>query len=146
MACHLETRPVSRRPDQAEQQRARIAAHPPTTPALIARLTVMGQAHNYHRSPPRRAALASPKLPPGAIFPIAKGIPIPPARSGRTGPRKPKYTYPWRLLEVGDSFFVPGVLVSDVSYRAVARKLGREFVARSVCEGDLFGVRFWRTA
>lgn len=64
--------------------------------------------------------------------PIDKGVPLPP----------PPSLYPWRELEVGDSFF--SRTMSPKSAKVIASKhsrmLGRRFVAHP--EGD--GVRIWR--
>lgn len=51
--------------------------------------------------------------------------------------------YPYKLMEVGDSFFVPNGKLNQIcngNYR-VGKQLGWRFVARSE-EG---GVRVWRT-
>lgn len=68
-------------------------------------------------------------------FKIEKGIPIPP---------KPNYTkYPWRDMDVGDSFYVAGKTIHTIRGSMVNanKRINREFVARQ--EGD--GVRVWRT-
>jgi hypothetical protein len=65
---------------------------------------------------------------------IEKGVPLPRAhRSSK---------YPWRQMEVGDSFFAAGVLRSSLRQQAyaVGRKIGRKFAVRQV-EG---GTRVWR--
>lgn len=74
---------------------------------------------------------------------IDKGIPLPPRRrgggAGRTG-RAP--IYPWREMEIGDSFFLPDIephLISSLAAGA-AQRTGRKFATR--IEGD--GVRVWR--
>ena len=55
--------------------------------------------------------------------------------------RKPKY--PWRTMDVGDSFFVPSKTPCKLSgsMQGAKKRLGRNFTARAV-EG---GVRVWRT-
>ena len=52
--------------------------------------------------------------------------------------------YPWRMLEIGQSFFVPGRTAQQLSSARVgaSRRTNRTFLIRSV-EG---GVRVWRTA
>ena len=64
---------------------------------------------------------------------IDKGIPMPTRSTEK---------YPFEKMEVGDSFFVPGLGIRSVSTRVEdeSRKSGRKFKSRSV-EG---GVRVWR--
>lgn len=80
---------------------------------------------------------------------IEKNIPIPSKPQGRggPGPRQPKY--PWRELEVGDSFWLPDepdhkTLVSRVSACMTHQRKanGLEFTMRT--EGA--GIRVWRIA
>lgn len=74
-------------------------------------------------------------------FVIDKGVPLPPsARS----PRASKY--PLRDMDVGDSFFVPGVPVRNLSGRLInpARRLGYKVATRSWSENGVAGVRVWR--
>jgi len=70
------------------------------------------------------------------IFKISAGIP-PPVKRNR---------YPWNLMEVGDSFFVPDTLPSNVS-SAVAhvhnRSKKRFRSQRRVVKG-VTGTRVWR--
>lgn len=73
------------------------------------------------------------------VIAIEKGVPIPRGRGG-----KPRY--PWKAMEVGDSFVAP----SDVSERAVyvnatlaGKSLGRRFSCRKLPCGS---VRVWRVA
>lgn len=72
---------------------------------------------------------------------IEKGIPTPDPKVKRAGIPN-KYRYPYRDMEVGDSFLVPGALVSEIaSVRSyAAQTTGYRFAARAV-EG---GVRVWR--
>ncbi len=68
---------------------------------------------------------------------IDKGVPLPePMFGGRTS------KYPWRQMEVGDSFFVLGGARNNLNLAASANKhhAPKRFAARSV-EG---GVRVWR--
>ena len=56
---------------------------------------------------------------------------------------KERNSYPYKVMEVGESFLVPGgklQVVCNANYRA-SKKLGRKFIAR--CEEG--GVRVWRT-
>ena len=65
---------------------------------------------------------------------ISKDVPVPPD----------KRRYPYRVMEVGDSFFVEGGAIQNVcnqNYR-MGKKLGMSFIARK----DDGGVRVWRTA
>lgn len=52
--------------------------------------------------------------------------------------------YPWRQMEIGDSFFVPNVKTNLITNCAAAikKRAGLQFTCRTV-EG---GVRVWRTA
>jgi len=67
---------------------------------------------------------------------VEKNIPIP-------SPAKKEPTkYPWKTMEVGDSFFVKGDAKSVRSQASYATKrYCRKFVTRQ--EKD--GIRFWRT-
>lgn len=71
---------------------------------------------------------------------IEKNVPLPPSR----GCTPTKAFYPWKQMEVGDSFFVTGRKQQHLSAQAsvVGKKLGVKFVTRK--EGD--GVRVWRMA
>lgn len=71
---------------------------------------------------------------------IEKGVPMP-ADAGQ-GPSK----YPWALMEIGDSFFVPnGDRVATVRQQAAKKggQLGRKFTVSA--KGQNGGVRVWRT-
>ncbi len=73
------------------------------------------------------------------MYPIEKGIPIPPmAYAGNK-----KKGYPWRELEVGDSFLIQGSNVQNVCRMIhLQQKTHRpKYCARTV-EG---GIRVWRT-
>ena len=66
---------------------------------------------------------------------IEKNIPIP--------PEKKRNVYPYKVLEVGESFFVPTgkiQIVCNANYRT-GKQLGKKFIARKESEG----VRVWRT-
>lgn len=68
-------------------------------------------------------------------FEIQKGIPV---TETRGTPRR----YPWGEMEVGDSFFVPGMTTSNFGGRRTdaERRHGIKIATRK--EGD--GVRVWR--
>lgn len=74
------------------------------------------------------------------MFKITSSIPAPVRNAKGGAPVK----YPFHLLEVGESFFVPGMKARALSNAAQwqAKKLGRTFTCRT--EGD--GARCWRTA
>lgn len=70
---------------------------------------------------------------------IEKGIPIPEG-DGRRG-RAPKY--PWRNMEVGDSFFVrekPSAVARGAC--EAGKRCGRKFISRRIDDG----VRIWRVS
>jgi len=56
--------------------------------------------------------------------------------------------YPWSLLEIGQSFFAPGVKPSALSSTAWKKKekLGRTFVIREATKDGQSGCRVWRTS
>lgn len=72
---------------------------------------------------------------------IEKHIPIP--RLPHYGGRKP--TYPWRSMDVGDSFVFPSRVKKStalsLTYKT-SKQNGKKFVVRSVSEG----IRCWRLA
>ena len=66
---------------------------------------------------------------------IQKNIPIP--------PEKKRNVYPYKNMEIGESFFVPTgkiQIVCNANYRT-GKQLGKKFIARKENEG----VRVWRT-
>lgn len=71
---------------------------------------------------------------------IDKGIPVPPANMRR------KFKYPWRDMDVGDSFFVPEELAASASRsgRFYGLRHGKKFSRGAVTEGGVKGVRVWR--
>ncbi len=75
-------------------------------------------------------------------FKIEKGIPIPLNWRGRVGSNM----YPYMLMEVGDSFFIPSVDGKKVhisgAYKVWAKKSGFRFSSRRVDNG----IRVWRIA
>lgn len=80
-------------------------------------------------------------------YPVESGVPLPESPHARG--RQP--IYPWRDLNVGESFFVPckegegpRILIRRITptaYKA-GRKLGKTFTSRSMPDG----VRVWRVA
>lgn len=52
--------------------------------------------------------------------------------------------YPWRQMEVGQSFFVPNVSKLPTYYWA--RKTGYRYLSRLLVEREQTGVRVWRIA
>lgn len=75
---------------------------------------------------------------------VDKNVPIPPVQ--RPGVGRPA-KYPFRQMEIGDSFFV------ERSTRFMARavfywekKCGGKFSARTVIENGVKGCRVWRVA
>ena len=72
---------------------------------------------------------------------IDKDIPI------AAHPPKTKVSkYPWPDMEVGDSFFLPGIKTADFSGAAHSAGLrtGKKFSLRSVTEDGVEGARCWR--
>lgn len=78
---------------------------------------------------------------------IDHNIPMPPAALG--GAR-----YPFRTMEVGDSFFVPvrpGQTVRSVQTRVSSaasvsgERMGRKYATRTIRDNGSSGVRVWRT-
>jgi hypothetical protein len=73
------------------------------------------------------------------MFDIEKDVPlIGKAGSGRTE------KYPWSKMEIGDSFFVPGMKLKNISNSGqnAQKSLGYKYAIRTV-DG---GVRIWRVA
>ena len=69
------------------------------------------------------------------MYRIDKGVAIPEIRHGRSA------KYPWREMDVGDSFYVEGKAghIGDLASQQ-SMKLGRTFTTRR----DAGGVRVWR--
>ena len=74
-------------------------------------------------------------------FPVESGVPMP--------KEKGRYCkYPWRVMEVGDSFFVPGAPDLDLKLHRVRALISYqhskhpEYFEVRVVDG---GVRVWRT-
>jgi hypothetical protein len=62
-------------------------------------------------------------------------FPIPEAKNG--APAK----YPWRTMDIGDSFLAPGKSINGQATHA-AQRTGRKFTVRKVADGW----RVWRIA
>lgn len=52
--------------------------------------------------------------------------------------------YPFREMEIGDSFFVVGVPMTCI-HGCARRHRPRRFICRSTRENDIQGIRVWRT-
>ncbi len=72
-------------------------------------------------------------------YSIEKDIPIP-EKSGR------KIKYPLDDMEIGDSFFIPGVDHQDISPVIAARKRARKWQREFTTRREDDGIRVWRTA
>lgn len=70
---------------------------------------------------------------------IDKTVPFPTERT-------PRGTYPFADMEIGDSFFAPGVKSATMSAqtRYHGLKLNRKFIMRAVIEDGIKGTRTWR--
>lgn len=79
------------------------------------------------------------KLVGGAEIKIEKGVPVPPRRT-----RKGISKYPFRQMEVGDSFLMPDYTVVRAwgILGPYAKRLGQKYTVRTV-EG---GARVWRVS
>ena len=64
-------------------------------------------------------------------FKIETGFPIPVTSKAK---------YPWAEMKVGDSFFVPAKVPSDINVTGAILNTGFKFIRRSVDDG----VRVWR--
>jgi hypothetical protein len=89
------------------------------------------------------AAYDGKTIPPQTYtFTVEAAVPIPPPKSGST-------KYPFPIMQVGDSFFVPNVRRENFcSCIANARfkNPGTNFTTRRVTENGVKGVRVWRIA
>jgi len=67
---------------------------------------------------------------------VEKNVPMPPSIT----------RYPFRKMNVGDSFFAPGKTGTDISKASQIYKAdGLRFTARTVVENGIKGARAWRT-
>jgi hypothetical protein len=71
------------------------------------------------------------------VITIDMDVPVPQVDHSRGTP------YPWKTLQLGQSFFAP---VSQVSSTNWSHKTGFKYTIRSVEEGGVKGVRVWRIA
>lgn len=79
---------------------------------------------------------------PGAIT-IDKGVPMPGTRYASGRPP----IYPFKEMNVGDSFFLPGQNTYKFSAHSNhARRHGGKFSVRATTESGVKGVRVWRIA
>jgi hypothetical protein len=100
-----------------------------------------GSAPNGASHPPVDATRA-------AVVQIDKGIPMPnPERVRGAAPK-----YPWRTMEVGDSFILREYAGRDSTTRASAqidyakKSTGRQFAQRKVEENGKIFIRVWRVS
>lgn len=72
---------------------------------------------------------------------IEKGVPLP-------APAGARNKYPWRTMEVGDSFFVANISTGGFggTLAGAAARSGHRFTQRTVTENGVRGVRVWRIA
>jgi hypothetical protein len=76
---------------------------------------------------------------PGTLIKIDKGIPAPVGGIG------PKRKYPFAEMEVGDSFFVPGISSREIS-NVACHALGKgRYNTQTLVENGVRGARVWRT-
>lgn len=72
---------------------------------------------------------------------IEKNVPLP-LGAGAGGSNK---KYPIEEMQVGDSFFAPGVTTANISGAFMkAKSQGKKFCTRTVTEGGIAGCRVWR--
>lgn len=70
------------------------------------------------------------------VIEINKGLPTPRGR---------KTKYPFREMDVGDSFFAPGSSVIGI-HGCARRHRPMKFTCRSMVENGVAGIRVWRIA
>lgn len=70
------------------------------------------------------------------VIEITKGMPTPRGRRSK---------YPFRDMEVGDSFFAPGSSVIGI-HGCARRHRPMKFTCRSMVENGVAGIRVWRIA
>lgn len=73
---------------------------------------------------------------PAETIEITKGLPTPRGRRAK---------YPFREMEVGDSFFAPGSSVIGI-HGCARRHRPMKFTCRSLVENGVAGIRVWRIA
>lgn len=77
---------------------------------------------------------AEPALRQREVIEITKGVPTPRGRRSK---------YPFRDMEIGDSFFAPGSSVIGI-HGCARRHRPMRFTCRSVVEDGVAGIRVWR--
>ena len=77
---------------------------------------------------------ASPEADPEPVIAITKGVPAPRGRRAK---------YPFRDMEIGDSFFAPGSSVIGI-HGCARRHRPMRFTCRSVVENGVSGIKVWR--
>lgn len=92
------------------------------------------------------------------MFPVETNIPIPPKTTnfnknilGTKKNKRGKNIYPWQLMEVGDSFFVPFSLFQELTRKQIITKVGTAVGQRKIRTCAEYtqrtldtGVRVWR--
>lgn len=75
------------------------------------------------------------------MIPIDKDVPLPQDAHAQY---RTNAKYPWKTMEVGDSFEVPNLKVTSAGPMAsmAGKRLGRKFTARATPNGS----RIWRIA
>ena len=82
------------------------------------------------------AERAESLVPERVVIQICKGVPTPTGRRSK---------YPFRDMEIGDSFFSPGSSVIGI-HGCARRHRPKRFTCRSVDEDGVAGIRVWRIA
>jgi hypothetical protein len=78
------------------------------------------------------------------MYEVTQGMPIPAPAVG-LGPKEPKY--PWKLLHIGDSFFVPlGDKKSPFNVYGPQQRYNFKLCVRTTTEDGIKGERVWRVA
>lgn len=73
---------------------------------------------------------------------VVSSIAIPARGLRRVRPGGKRPTYPWRAMQIGDSFFVKGGSITNISSAAVF--YGRSHGTLYTCRSTPTGVRVWR--
>lgn len=79
---------------------------------------------------------ANPAQRENQLIEITKGVPAPRGRRAK---------YPFRDMDIGDSFFAPGSSVIGI-HGCARRHRPMRFTCRSVVENGVAGIRVWRIA
>lgn len=75
-------------------------------------------------------------LPPSVEPPVESNVPL--------TPRPLHSKYPWPLMEIGDSFLVPGVTISHIA--SLAHRAAKRLNVKFTCRTMKNGIRVWRIA